>query len=186
MSHSDHPIAGFAFLAVAFGTIAWGAEYGISTSKRALAEGAKKEVNAEVRKAVDVGRGGDFEQAQKMLEEIVAKHPNDPDALFNLGISQTATERDDEADKTFQRVLELAPEDWDAVAERASIKKRKGQVDEALAMLEKIPAGKGHLHERLTQDPLWADISDGRMEELKKRHGIDGKLDTTVRDVEPE
>lgn len=189
MSHShDHPVAGFLFLAFAFGLIGVGSKAGMDASREAQRRVAKEQVNKAIRAAVELGQRGEFEQAEEALRKIVKEHPSDPDALFNLGIAQLAVEKDDEADRTFELVLGVSPSDWDAVAERAGIKKRKGDVEGGLALLEKVPPGMGHLPERLAQDPLWADLGDNpRLRELRKRHGVaEGPTDTTLRDTAPE
>jgi tetratricopeptide (TPR) repeat protein len=183
-SAHDHPIAGFAWLLVAFGLIGLAGKAGIEKS-------AKSEINQEIRKAVDLGRNGDYQLAEEKLRSVLRRHPSDPDALFNLGVALLAQERDDDADTVFAQVLEVTPDDYDALAERAGIQKRKGRVDEAFALLDKIPVGRGNLKERLAQDPLWKDVAaDHRMIGLKKKHALDDiggvPSETTLRRVEPE
>lgn len=163
--HQDHPIAGLIFLLLAASAIILGAKAGIEGSR-------KSEVNARIREAVELGRSGEFEEAEARLRAILRRHPDDTDALFNLGVALLARDEDDEADRAFARVLEIVPEDYDALAERAAIQKRRGNVDRAIAILETIPAGKANLKERLARDPLWEDLhEDARMRKLMEKHG---------------
>lgn len=128
-------------------------------------------VSAEIMEAVMMGEGGNIEGAAKKLREISERHPDNTDALFNLGIALTGLERFDEADRVFQQVLEKEPEDYEAVAERATILLAQGKVEQALALAENIPPGEGRLGLRLEYHERWATLKGDRVAALKKKHG---------------
>lgn len=191
-SHThDHPIAGYTFLLLVAVGLAFGSKAAIQHSAEAHEAQKAAAIEAEkqrVKDAVAVGQAGDYARAEQLLEALSHERPDDADILFNLGISKAAQEKDDDADKLFARVLELDPKDFDAVAERAGIKRRKNLLDETFILLDKIPVGEGHLKERLMRDPLWADLmNEPRMIELAKKHGVPVEPhDTTVRNLAPE
>ena len=92
---------------------------------------------------------------------------------LNLGICYRSLDKLDAADRAFARVLQLDPEDWDAVAERATIRITRGDRDQAFEMLASIPANRGQVQERLRSDPLWRKHrKDPRMPPLMKKHGV--------------
>lgn len=180
-SVKDHRIAGYGFLILMVGLIGWGSSQAIARSKNALNR-------EQIRAAVERGKRGEFDPAEELLREVLRRMPDHPDALLNLGIVQAALEQDDEADRTFSRLLELYPDDYDAIAERAGILKRRGKVEEAFAMLEKIPLHEGHVKERLETDPLWADLrGDERLLALLQKHGGSVEpTETTLRPIQPD
>lgn len=162
----EHPLAGIVFLLVVAGLVFLGARAGIQSSKHA-------KLKAEMREAVEAGARGEYDQAESSLRSIAHDHPDDVDALFNLGIAELALEHEDDAYATFERVLTLSPKDYDALAEQAVIHKHKGNRDKALAMLESIPAGEGHVRERLVHEAAWDDLAGTpRMNALREKHGL--------------
>ncbi|MCK6548476.1 tetratricopeptide repeat protein [Myxococcota bacterium] len=202
MSHSnDHPIAGYLFLALAVGGIGYAGLSAVESSKKLRLEQEEAAATAKIREALAAGETEQFGKAEALLREVLEKQPSNIDALFNLGIALVAQDKNDDADATFQKVLAVKPDDWDAVAERAGLAKRRAtktstttldpkELDAALGLLESIPAGKGNVAERLVRDPLWADlIGHERLIKLFDKHGVPVEarpVDTTLRNVAPE
>lgn len=57
-------------------------------------------------------RGGDFGTALEAFEAAVVRHPDDPDALNNLGQTLVRLERAGDAIPRFALAVQLAPEKW--------------------------------------------------------------------------
>lgn len=175
MSATEHPVAGTIFLMVMAGALGFGAYSGIKGSRAAA-------IRHEINEAVDLARAEKYGRAEELLRGVLRRDPQNSVALFNLALVQygmecpAGTEKcyPDRANETFARLLDLRPDDYDAMMYRARILKQKSQVDEALSMLERIPAGKGHVAQMLEQDAVWEDLDGAeRMNNLRKKHGLE-------------
>lgn len=166
MAHEHHhPVAGFAFLILIGGLIVWAAKSGVETSRAA-------DVKHDIVVAAMVGDQGDLPRSHAILKELVEEHPEHTGAMYMLASVEARLGRLDEADQLYARVLERDANDWEAVAERAGIAKKKGDTDAGIAMLMQIPAGKGHIEERL-MDEVWYDLNnDDRLKPLREKHHI--------------
>ena len=130
-------------------------------------------VSKRVSEAIALGQNGDFPSALKILEDVVEKHPDNTDALFNYGLALRSVERLKDSDAAFQKILELKPDDFEAWAERANLAVLANDVDRAFDYLEKIPAGKGRLILRLRVDKHWQNLrKHPRMEKIRAIQGL--------------
>ena len=176
VSEAKHPIAGGIFLAVAVGLIGFGAYSGLQAGGHGPVAGTgspSEDLNAKILEAIQLGQSGDVEGAAAGLKDIVARHPDNVDAVYNLGVALIGTGETETAEKQFRRVLELAPGDADALAELAGLKKDGGDLAAAFALLEQVPVQDPKIRQRLLEDPLWSDIQDDeRMKALYTKHGI--------------
>jgi tetratricopeptide (TPR) repeat protein len=59
-------------------------------------------------------KAGDIENYKKLVNEAIAKKPNDPTLFFNLGVVNTESQPA-EAEKYFKKALELKPDYFDAL-----------------------------------------------------------------------
>ncbi|MEM7677249.1 MAG: tetratricopeptide repeat protein [Myxococcota bacterium] len=133
----------------------------------------RREIRAIIRKAIMAHRQLDYEAAEKMLEEASEKYPRVAAVWLNLGICYGSLNKLDAADRAFARVLEIDPKDWDAVAEKATVRAMRGKDDEALDLLATIPSMKGQVTERLRGDPRWIKLRGRpKMKELLRKHGV--------------
>lgn len=145
----------------------------------------KREIRDAMQRAIHAHRQLDYEAAERILRETSEKFPRVPAVWLNLGICYRSLNKLDAADRAFARVLELNAEDWDAVAERATIRVARGKIEEAFAMLETVPAYKGQVTERLRSDPDWQkQVGHARMKPLLLKHGVVTKGDTSLRQTE--
>ena len=148
-------------------------------------EARKREIRETMQRAIHAHRQLDYEAAERILVAASEKYPRVPAVWLNLGICYRSLDKLDAADRAFARVLELSADDWDAIAERATIRVIRGKVDEAFALLDKVPAYKGQVTERLRSDPDWLKHrGDARMKPLLIRHGVVTKGDTSLRQTE--
>lgn len=192
MSH--HPIAGFGFLAVMLGGIGFLSFKGIESSQayeaerraqqerqrqeeaaRAEQEAARsraEEIQNHIRTAVMAAQRDDFPVAIEILKKAADRF-NDSTALWlNLGIAQRGAEQWDDAELSFKRVLVLDPNDWDGLAESATIRVVKGDLEGAFGFFERIPTGEGRMLERLAYDPTFNDLDkEPRFTALVAKHG---------------
>ena len=169
---SNRKIAGISFVALAFLVLFAGVYFATQgTLNNATAE--KKRVNIEIKNAVSYGQGGDYERALVLLKDIVAKHPENVDALYNYGIALRGVRHLTEADKVFQRLLEKNPSDYEAWAERANLAVLQNDLETAFDYLEKIPRGEGQLILRLRTDPQWKELEKHpRMNKIRSLQGL--------------
>ena len=145
----------------------------------------RAEIRQQMRQAIEAAQRQDYQTAERLLVRASEKYPTTPAIWLNLGIAYRAANKLDAADRALARVLDLAPEDWDAVAEQATIQFLRGKADLAFSLLEKIPANQGQVNARLRIDPDWAKFSsDSRMEALRTKHGVVAQGETSVRQVE--
>ncbi len=136
-------------------------------------------------RAIQLHRQLDFEGAERLLRRTSERYPRVPAVWLNLGICLRSLNKLDEADRAFARVLQLNDEDWDAVAERATIRVLRGDADEAFALLQQVPANKGQVYERLRSDPDWKKYRDDpRMTPLRAKHGVVADRDTSLQQTE--
>ena len=162
---SGRPLLGALFIVAGVG-VAVAAAYGFAKAKR-------ERVASEITEAIELGRAGNVTGAVEDLAKIVEENPENTDALFNYGVGLSGLERIDEADAIFGRILAINPQDWGAVAERATILSLKGDLDQAYTLLESIPEGLGRIRERLNSDPVWRKhAKDDRMRALRAKHGL--------------
>ena len=133
-------------------------------------------VAKKVTSAIALGQDGKFQEALKILENVVKTHPDNIDALFNYGLVLRSVNRINDSDKAFQKILELKPDDFEAWAERASLAVLQNDLDRAFDYLEKIPAGEGRLILRLRVDEHWKNLKEHpRMEKVRAIQGLSNR-----------
>jgi tetratricopeptide (TPR) repeat protein len=183
----DHPIAAALWLILVGGLIGLGAVKGTEASahhreaeKTQVVAKERKSMSDELEKAIAPGKRGDVEEAITALEALAVKYPGEPAIRLNLGVAYRAAEKLDDADRSFAKVLELDPNDYDALAERATIQLERGDAEAAIAAVERIPANEGRMRERLMDDPFWvALMEDPRVKSLRIKHAAE-KYDTSL------
>lgn len=89
-------------------------------------------------KAGELTQKGQLDQAQKLLEELAAEHPEIPEVRFNLGMIHFQREEWDAAEAAFQKALELRPDSVPAAMSLSSVYEKSGRVDEAVALRAKV------------------------------------------------
>jgi tetratricopeptide (TPR) repeat protein len=161
------------FLALILSLVGFAAKSGIQHGKDTPEFDSNAKVAEQIMEAVKLGQGGEYAPAAKLLGDIVKHHPKNTDAMFNLGVALSALERYKDAERIFERVNQLSPNDFDAVAERAGIRLALDDAEGALALLEKVPVGAANMANRLGQDPRWVPLKDNpRMAALLQKHGV--------------
>lgn len=180
---ATNSIAGWIWLGGMLGVIGYAASQGLAAGREAQhdiekkAEEARvKALNDKMREAIMVAREGDFDAAIIRLKQLDEEYPNRAAVLMNLAIAYRAGGNLEGAMDMIDRAIQVAPEDWDLVAEKATILLEAKKVDDALTVAEKIPGRLGRMPERLRADPLWFELEQSdRYEALRKKHGL-GKL----------
>ena len=102
-----------------------------------------KELEGVLKEAQDKIRQGDYDDALTILKDVVANNPNDPNALYLLGMSYSKKQMFVEAVETLSRVVELIPDFPPAQFELAVCYQNQGEMDSAL----------GHYQKTLELDP---------------------------------
>ncbi|HJL40233.1 MAG TPA: tetratricopeptide repeat protein [Myxococcales bacterium LLY-WYZ-16_1] len=145
----------------------------------ALSEGeAREQLKRQIRAGISFGQRGKLDEAEEVFAELAESHPDEAAVWYNLGVARSGLEDYDAAETAFERTRELEPDNWDVVAELATIRQLRGNTSGALDLLERIPVGEGRLSFRLREDPVWASGEGARFEALKEKHG---GLETSVR-----
>ncbi|HEU0208408.1 MAG TPA: tetratricopeptide repeat protein [Candidatus Udaeobacter sp.] len=80
---------------------------------------------------------GNYRAAEKQYQEILAIHPNNLDALCNLGVVYFRTGRIQTAESTLKRALAVAPNDDFALTTLGIVHYRQSRFDDALIELRK-------------------------------------------------
>lgn len=88
--------------------------------------------------AVAARQAGEPARAVPLLRQLIAAEPNNSDAHLQLGLSLLALGRLDEAEASFRRTLEIAPDYADARIGLARVAQRRGDAPGALALLEPV------------------------------------------------
>ena len=130
-------------------------------------------IRTTMRDAIMLGRQGDLGGAEHALATLAEKYPDHGAIWYNLGIARMGLENTDGAIEAFDKAVEVDPEDWDAVAELATLALEKGEASVGFDKLETIPPGQGRMQARLLRDPRWKDHAEApRMKALRTKHGI--------------
>ncbi len=83
-----------------------------------------------------VARGSDLDEATRLLDEVLAKKPDDVDALTSRADLETRREQLAKADATYESALKVAPDHWEAFAPRIDHLEKAGKQSEAIQRLE--------------------------------------------------
>jgi tetratricopeptide (TPR) repeat protein len=91
-----------------------------------------KETEGIVKEAKEKIRQSDYDGAITMLEDVLAKDPKDPNALYLIGMSYSKKQMNTEAIEALTQVVQLAPNFPPAQFELAICYQNKGDTDAAL------------------------------------------------------
>ncbi|MEW5755032.1 MAG: tetratricopeptide repeat protein [Pseudomonadota bacterium] len=103
--------------------------------------------SAEFSKALKSMADKKYDQAEEQLLEMARQYPDLPGVYANLGILYTQTDRDKEAQESFQRALELKPNFPAVLNHLAYLHRTQGRFELALKTYEQA----------LKIDPAYAD-----------------------------
>ena len=98
-------------------------------------------------RGVEARLAGDIQRAVELLAEAAAAEPANADAQLQLGLALLAAGRLDEAERAFNRTLELAPDYADARIALARVHQRRGDSARALAEVERVDAANAEASE---------------------------------------
>ncbi|MBN1126122.1 MAG: tetratricopeptide repeat protein [Sedimentisphaerales bacterium] len=88
--------------------------------------------------AFELYENGDMDMALTQIQEAIDINPNNAAWHFNKGLTLDAMERFEEAVRTYERALEISPDDPEIMNSLAVDYTRNGQYDLALATFERI------------------------------------------------
>jgi predicted Zn-dependent protease len=113
---------------------------------------------------------GETSAANRLLDELLANQPDDPDVLVARGMIALESERPAEAEHYLKRAVNRAPSDLEALYNLAVALKALGKADEAKTYLDRHQAAKKDLAE-LTETTK-AVAKDPRNPDLRYRAGM--------------
>ncbi len=93
---------------------------------------------------LDAARGGDFDEAARLLAEAIEVTPDCGECLRNLGIVEFQRRNYDEAEQALRRATEIAPDDpaaFDALADVYNTQRRFDEAGEASAEATRLSGG---------------------------------------------
>jgi tetratricopeptide (TPR) repeat protein len=96
-----------------------------------------KEAEAGVKKASEKIKGGDFDGAIALLDEVLSRNPSDANALFYLGLSRAGKQQHKEAIEALTKVTEIQPEFPGAWLQLGICYGKLGDTEKALAAYDK-------------------------------------------------
>jgi tetratricopeptide (TPR) repeat protein len=98
------------------------------------------DLQAAVDKAIELTNAGKFDDAAAVYKDLVAKNPSISELHYNLGYIYTQKKDWPNAEAEFQKVLELKPDNSDALVRLARCYQEEGQLDKAMEFLKKAAA----------------------------------------------
>jgi tetratricopeptide (TPR) repeat protein len=115
------------------------------------------------------------ERAQGYFEEARKTHPNDPEAMFGVGLAQLARGNNQAAAATLSQLVERSPayEHYEAALALAEALFRAGEHDESLSVLSRVIAGSGELKHRLLLARYQLRASEREQAQVTLRRAID-------------
>jgi tetratricopeptide (TPR) repeat protein len=166
-------VLGTLFVLLAMGVLGYGV-YSITVNNSSSKQVEQLTTNQAIIEAVEYGKSGDYKRALALLREIVKTNPKNTAALYNYGTALRGVGQLKKADETFQKLLEVSAQDYEAWAERASIAVLQNDLETGFDYLEKIPRGKGQLILRLRSDPQWIELkTHPRMKKIRAQQGLE-------------
>ena len=125
---------------------------------------------------------GDDAAAYRVLAQSLDEHPDTPDLIYDLAMVAEKLDKIDEAETRLKRLVELKPDDAQALnALGYTLVDRTQRTDEGLALIERA-------HKLSPQDPFildslgWAFYRMGRLDEAERylRQALDGRPDAEI------
>ena len=93
-------------------------------------------ISEKLQQGVEVHQGGDYQRAEAVYKEVLAKSPNNVDALHLLGLVLIQTKRPEGGVELIDRALAIRPNDAEAHNNRGAALMALNRFDEALASFE--------------------------------------------------
>jgi tetratricopeptide (TPR) repeat protein len=112
-----------------------------AAQKAAVASsGGQDEVGAAFKKAVELARAGQFDQAEAAYKELLTKDPTIPEVHYNLALLYRQKKDVPSAEAEFQKAIELRPGYTAAYIELSSTYQNSGQMAKAVELMTKLAA----------------------------------------------
>lgn len=190
---ATNSIAGWIWLGLALGGIGYAASQGIRAGVDKKVEIEKERnaalvarLNERMGDAIVDARSGDIASALAKLERLAEEYPDRAALWLNIGIAHRASGNVDKSMAALDRALELAPNDWDIVAEKATVLIEAKKPELGVQVASKIPPRLGRMPDRLRADPTWVDLEESEgSKALREKHGVAARLgDTGIRSIE--
>ncbi len=167
----SHPIPAAAWLALTIG----GGGFLMFNQLKQEVHDTKGKHQAAVEEALKetafAGQRGEVELAKQLAKAATEKYGNHAAVWVNLGVAHRAAGEVEPAIAAVKKAIALQPDDWGAIAEHATLLKVSGKEDLAMTEMERIPAGRGQVRERLVADPAWrTGTNQDRLNKLKVKH----------------
>ncbi len=101
-----------------------------------------------------IGSGLSSRQNLRRQLEVAKLNPRDWDAHLQIGLIQAQRRQFPEAEASFKRAIEIAPDEADAYIHLAKIMREQGRLEEALKALRTAAS----LDEKLSSSEVWRDL----------------------------
>lgn len=101
---------------------------------------SREELTANFKKAIEATQAGQFEQAETLYNEILAKNPNVAEVHYNLGFVYTQKKDWPKAEAAYLKAIEVRPSYGEAYTALSRVYRESGQPAKATEILAKAAA----------------------------------------------
>lgn len=108
----------------------------LNTLKRA--KDAKKEENVEIEQAYAHLKTDEFDKSQKLFDEVLAKDPQNPNAITGLGYLAAMREDREAAEQAYLKALQIDPKNSTTLEYLAVLRVQQKKIDEAKAIYAQL------------------------------------------------
>ncbi|HXB55839.1 MAG TPA: tetratricopeptide repeat protein [Vicinamibacteria bacterium] len=153
-----------------------------SQAQKAASGGGQDDVGASFKKAVELARAGQYDEAEAAYKELLAKDPSIPEVQYNLGLLYRRKKDVPAAEAAFLKAIELRPGYPAAYLELSNTYQNSGQLAKAVELMTKIAAdnpGDAKLQFGLGE----AAFNSGKYDEAGAAFQKAGQLDPSLPEV---
>jgi Flp pilus assembly protein TadD len=112
----------------------------MSAGQKAAAGGGQDDVGASFKKAVELARAGQYDQAEAAYKELLTKDPSIPEVHYNLALVYRQKKDTPSAEAAFLKAIELRPGYAAAYLELSRTYQTTGQMAKAVELMTKVAA----------------------------------------------
>jgi Flp pilus assembly protein TadD len=125
-----------------------------------------QQLRADMRKGMEALNKRRYEAAQKIFAKVLSKAPDNPDALYYLGLAELGMRHTDVARDHFQRTLSLSPNHELALVSLGYLQLQSGAPADAVTLFQKaVSLGRGNW--RVNYDLAYAYLKVNRLSDAE-------------------
>lgn len=133
---------------------------GMTTNPRVVADANKRFT---LITAKEYAQKGDTSAALKLLDELRKQTGDDPEVIYYIGVTNSLANNFDEAEKAFERVIQLLPNNRNAYQNLIKLYEQKRQYGKAIAAMDKMIKSENPQSREYREDSLRLQLLKGRL-----------------------